>query len=61
MTRHLTASIEHVREATAAKEPIEREFKVAHDIQMNMGSGLCKLPRGRPWAWWTKRPSRPGK
>jgi len=61
MARQLTASIEHVRETTAAKEPIERELKVAYDIQMSMGSGLCKLPRGPPWAWWTKRPIRPGK
>jgi MFS family permease len=40
MARQLTASIEHMRETTAAKEPIERELKVAHDIQMSMGSGL---------------------
>ncbi len=36
MTRRLNESIEHLRETTAAKERIESELKIAHDIQMSM-------------------------
>jgi phosphoserine phosphatase RsbU/P len=36
MTRRLNESIEHLRETTAAKERIESELKIAHEIQMSM-------------------------
>jgi sigma-B regulation protein RsbU (phosphoserine phosphatase) len=36
MTRRLNASIENLQETTAAKERIESELKIAHDIQMSM-------------------------
>ena len=36
MTRRLNESIEHLNETTAAKECIESEFKIAHEIQMSM-------------------------
>jgi phosphoserine phosphatase RsbU/P len=36
MTRRLNESIEHLKETTAAKERIESELKIAHDIQMSM-------------------------
>jgi sigma-B regulation protein RsbU (phosphoserine phosphatase) len=36
MTRRLTESIEHLKETTAAKERIESELKIAHEIQMSM-------------------------
>jgi len=36
MTRRLNESIEHLKETTAAKERIESELKIAHEIQMSM-------------------------
>jgi sigma-B regulation protein RsbU (phosphoserine phosphatase) len=36
MTRRLNESIEHLKETTAAKERIERELQIAHEIQMSM-------------------------
>jgi sigma-B regulation protein RsbU (phosphoserine phosphatase) len=36
MTRRLAESIEHLKETTAAKERIESELKIAHEIQMSM-------------------------
>jgi phosphoserine phosphatase RsbU/P len=36
MTRRLNDSIEHLKETTAAKERIESELKIAHEIQMSM-------------------------
>jgi phosphoserine phosphatase RsbU/P len=36
MTRRLNASIEHLKETTAAKERIESELQIAHEIQMSM-------------------------
>lgn len=36
MTRRLNESIENLRETTAAKERIESELKIAHEIQMSM-------------------------
>ena len=36
MTRRLNESIEHLKQTTAAKERIESELKIAHDIQMSM-------------------------
>ncbi|HEY3276640.1 MAG TPA: PP2C family protein-serine/threonine phosphatase [Syntrophorhabdaceae bacterium] len=36
MTGSLTSHIEKLKEATAAKEKIESELKIAHDIQMSM-------------------------
>jgi sigma-B regulation protein RsbU (phosphoserine phosphatase) len=36
MTRRLNQSIEHLKETTAAKERIEKELQIAHDIQMSM-------------------------
>jgi len=36
MTRRLTESIEHLKETTAAKERIESELNIAHEIQMSM-------------------------
>ncbi|HKX50629.1 MAG TPA: SpoIIE family protein phosphatase [Candidatus Binatia bacterium] len=36
MTRRLNESIEHLKETTAAKERIESELQIAHDIQMSM-------------------------
>jgi serine phosphatase RsbU (regulator of sigma subunit) len=36
MAGHLAASIAHLRETTAARERIESELRVAHDIQMSM-------------------------
>jgi len=36
MTRRLAESIEHLKETTAAKERIESELQIAHEIQMSM-------------------------
>ena len=36
MTRRLNESIEHLKETTAAKERIESELQIAHEIQMSM-------------------------
>jgi phosphoserine phosphatase RsbU/P len=36
MARRLNESIEHLKETTAAKERIERELQIAHEIQMSM-------------------------
>ena len=36
MTRRLNESIENLKETTAAKERIERELQIAHEIQMSM-------------------------
>src|SRR6266550_436618 len=36
MTRRLNESIEHLKETTAAKERIESELQIAHEIQMRM-------------------------
>ena len=36
MTRRLDDSIEHLKETTAAKERMESELKIAHEIQMSM-------------------------
>ena len=36
MTRRLNDSIEHLKETTAAKERIESELQIAHEIQMSM-------------------------
>jgi sigma-B regulation protein RsbU (phosphoserine phosphatase) len=36
MTRRLNESIEHLKETTAAKERVESELKIAHEIQMSM-------------------------
>jgi len=36
MTRRLNESIEYLKETTAAKERIESELKIAHEIQMSM-------------------------
>lgn len=36
MTRQLKESIKNLKETTAAKERIESELKIAHDIQMSM-------------------------
>lgn len=36
MTRRLNESIEHLKEITAAKERIESELQIAHEIQMSM-------------------------
>ncbi|HEX6437646.1 MAG TPA: SpoIIE family protein phosphatase [Candidatus Binatia bacterium] len=36
MTRRLNQSIEHLKETTAAKERIESELQIAHEIQMSM-------------------------
>jgi phosphoserine phosphatase RsbU/P len=36
MTRRLNESIDHLKETTAAKERIESELKIAHEIQMSM-------------------------
>ena len=36
MTRRLNESIENLKETTAAKERIESELKIAHEIQMSM-------------------------
>src|SRR5262245_34864859 len=36
MTRRLAESIEHLKETTAAKERIESELKIAHEIKMSM-------------------------
>jgi sigma-B regulation protein RsbU (phosphoserine phosphatase) len=36
MTRRLNESIEHLQETTAAKERIESELQIAHEIQMSM-------------------------
>jgi phosphoserine phosphatase RsbU/P len=36
MTRRLNESIKYLRETTAAKERIESELKIAHEIQMSM-------------------------
>ena len=36
MTRRLNESIEHLTETTAAKERIESELQIAHEIQMSM-------------------------
>jgi phosphoserine phosphatase RsbU/P len=36
MTRRLAESVEHLKETTAAKERIESELKIAHEIQMSM-------------------------
>jgi serine phosphatase RsbU (regulator of sigma subunit)/anti-sigma regulatory factor (Ser/Thr protein kinase) len=36
MARRLNESIEHLKETTAAKERIESELKIAHEIQMSM-------------------------
>jgi phosphoserine phosphatase RsbU/P len=36
MTRRLNESIEHLKQTTAAKERIERELQIAHEIQMSM-------------------------
>jgi sigma-B regulation protein RsbU (phosphoserine phosphatase) len=36
MTRRLHESIEHLKETTAAKERIESELQIAHEIQMSM-------------------------
>ncbi|MGH8064790.1 MAG: HAMP domain-containing protein [Candidatus Entotheonellia bacterium] len=38
MAGQLGASIERLQETTAAKERIESEFRVAHEIQMSMGT-----------------------
>ena len=36
MTRRLNESIEHLKQTTAAKERIESELQIAHEIQMSM-------------------------
>ena len=36
MTRRLNESMQHLQETTAAKERIERELQIAHEIQMSM-------------------------
>jgi sigma-B regulation protein RsbU (phosphoserine phosphatase) len=36
MTRRLNESIEHLKQTTAAKERIEKELQIAHEIQMSM-------------------------
>lgn len=36
MTRRLNESIENLKETTAAKERVESELKIAHEIQMSM-------------------------
>ena len=36
MSRRLDESIEHLKETTAAKERIESELQIAHEIQMSM-------------------------
>jgi len=42
MTRRLNESIEHLKETTVAKERIESELQIAHEIQMSM------LPKSFP-------------
>ena len=47
MTRRLAESIEHLKETTAAKERIESELKIAHEIQMSMVPVFPPFPTGR--------------